>query len=78
MAEPIPFKSATEQCREESIEVLERLLGLARSGKITSLAVGYVTPMGGIDAYFSEGNACGLLGSVALLQHRLLVACEES
>lgn len=78
MPDPVPFKSAADGHREQAVAVLRKLLAACEGGEVVSVAVAYTTRLGAIGGDFSEGSAGGMLGAVSLLQHRLLVACEQS
>lgn len=57
---------------ESVIELLEKILADAKAGKITAVALATTTPAGGTGtAWTGDAWVSHLLGSVAMLQHRL-------
>lgn len=60
------------------IRILEECLEEAQAGKIESIAIAISRPWKGINCRFSEtGDAGRILGAMALLRHRMLIALER-
>lgn len=60
------------------IDALDHMMGEARAGRITSLALAGVSPAGSAYTIVTDtDNSPGLIGAVALLQHRILMSVES-
>lgn len=72
----VPYYKA--QYRDSVLEALGNMLERAQQGEIDAICVGYVTSDGAIGGEWSDGELVGqMLGSLALLQHRMLIVMED-
>lgn len=64
--------------KQEAIDLLERWLNLAREGQITGLAIARTNADGSHSTTWTASvDAVALIGSVAVLQHRMLEQRER-
>ena len=74
MNDVIKLVPIIKQAQQETVEILEELLVLAKDGHINSIAIAYVTYDDAVNTRRSATDRFGsLLGAVSLLQHRLLM-----
>lgn len=73
MAEIVALKTERAAFREEVVSLLEQALAEARAGDVAAVAIAVVRPDGHVNCGFTDFDTAGpLLGSVALLQARLI------
>jgi translation elongation factor EF-1alpha len=82
MAKPklklLKFKSHRDRARLSSIETLQEALRQAKQGDVVAVGIAVVRPTGAVNCSRSEtDDVARLLGAVALLNHRTLVATEN-
>lgn len=77
MAEIKVLKTERSECIEDAINTLETALQEAREGRVVAVAVAVIRPDGAGNGAFSQtDDVMRLLGSMSMLQHRLLMAAE--
>lgn len=78
MAELRVLETRDDLLRRNVIETLEACLALARRGELSGVAIAAVrTDGGGFKSWSDGASSNGLVGVVALLQHRLMERITE-
>lgn len=77
MGELRVLETAPQRMSASVIETLEKVLEDAREGNVTAVGIAVVRPNGTVNTAFSQSDQAGaLLGSVSLLQARMINAVE--
>lgn len=67
------LKLVTEDCDNDTIEVLEELLNRAKSGEIINIACAYVFKDGSTGSKRSDTNCSAIMmGAIEVLKHRFV------
>lgn len=74
----VKFKPLIDISKASAIDTLKEALKEAQAGDVTSVAIAVVRPTGAINCSRSDTHDIGrLLGAIALLNHRALLATEK-
>jgi len=73
----VPLQTRGNRINEQTVDILRRFLELAESGDIQSVAIAAIQPDGASRTESSSTDHFqALIGSVAVLQHRMIEECR--